>query len=79
MVLSPVAASLLTRSILVSGEIEDFSFWSPSRGPTSTILTWSAGLLDDTEKHRLLRALGILGSLKGRMKPDIVIFGRLDA
>lgn len=78
MVLSPVAASLLTRSILVSGEIEDFSFWSPSLGPTSTILTWSAGLLEVDEKHRRLRARGILGSLKGRMKPDIVRFERLD-
>ena len=70
-VLRPVAASLLTRSIFVSGEIEDFSFWSPSRGPTSTIRTWSANVLDVAEKHRLLRALGILWCLNGRTIPDM--------
>lgn len=39
MVVSPVFASLSIRSILVASGMAVFSFWRPSRGPTSTILT----------------------------------------
>lgn len=35
----PVSERRLMNSILVSAGITDFSFWRPSRGPTSTILT----------------------------------------
>jgi hypothetical protein len=34
--------------------------------------TWSADVLEVTEKHRLLRARGILGCLNGRTIPDIL-------
>lgn len=44
MVVKPVLASLSTSSILVANGIVFFSFCSPSRGPTSTMRTWSARL-----------------------------------
>ena len=60
-----MSSTFLLRSMIF------FSFWSPSRGPTSTIRTWSANVLDVAEKHRLLRALGILWCLNGRTIPDM--------
>lgn len=45
MVVNPVLASLSTSSILVARGTVCFSFCSPSRGPTSTMRTWSARLL----------------------------------
>jgi len=41
MVRTPVFASLSTSSIFVANEIDAFSFWRPSLGPTSTIRTKS--------------------------------------
>lgn len=52
MVSSPVFASRLTSSILVSGEMLVFSFCSPSLGPTSTMRTWSANARGVVEKAR---------------------------
>lgn len=40
MLVSPVRASRSMSSIFVANGIVAFSFWSPSRGPTSTIRTW---------------------------------------
>ena len=44
MVVKPVLASLSISSILVANGIVFFSFCNPSRGPTSTMRTWSARL-----------------------------------
>ena len=52
MVSTPVPASLLTSSILVAAGILVFSFCSPSLGPTSIILTWSANAFLVLEKVR---------------------------
>lgn len=52
MVVRPVRASLLTKSIFVSAGMLLFSFWSPSLGPTSMILTWSARGRGDMENDR---------------------------
>jgi hypothetical protein len=38
--------------------------------------TWSADVLAVSEKHRLLRARGILGCLNGRTIPDILVAAR---
>ena len=40
----PASASLLMSSTLISVGMMDFSFWSPSRGPTSTIRTTDSDL-----------------------------------
>lgn len=52
MVWSPVLASRRTSSILVSTEMLLFSFCKPSRGPTSTMRTWSARLRLDVASER---------------------------
>lgn len=44
MVAKPVPASLSTNSIFVARGTVCFSFCSPSRGPTSTMRTWSVRL-----------------------------------
>lgn len=44
MVVKPVFASLSTKSIFVASGTVCFSFCNPSRGPTSTMRTWSARL-----------------------------------
>src|SRR5450830_357563 len=43
--MKPAAVSLLTSSILTSAEMVSFSFCKPSRGPTSTILTFFGKLM----------------------------------
>ncbi len=43
MVVTPVLANLCIRSSFVLSCIAFFSFWSPSRGPTSTIRTRVSG------------------------------------
>ncbi len=43
MVVSPVLARRVIRSSLVASEMGRFSFWRPSRGPTSTSLTRRSG------------------------------------
>jgi hypothetical protein len=55
MVVTPVLASLRISSIFVSMGIDFFSFCSPSRGPTSTIRTWSEANRDSVERKRLER------------------------
>jgi hypothetical protein len=52
-VVNPVFASLSTSSIFVARGIVCFSFCNPSRGPTSTMRTWSARL-DAAEANVLL-------------------------
>jgi hypothetical protein len=55
-------------SIFVSSEIVLFSFCKPSRGPTSTILTWSATRrVEDENQHRSCRLNA------GRSRADVLI------
>ncbi len=60
MVVTPVLASRSMRSILVANGMVFLSFCSPSRGPTSTILTRlekeGAGVSEAVAKHRRPRA-----------------------
>lgn len=65
MIFVPAAPSLLMSSIFVSGGMTDFSFCSPSRGPTSTIRTKFSGRLVDVARERL-RVAGEVTDLRGR-------------
>lgn len=56
MIFVPAAPSLSMSSIFVSGGITDFSFCSPSRGPTSTTRTKLSGGLVDVARERLRTA-----------------------
>lgn len=53
MVVTPVLANLWISSILVSIGMDFFSFCSPSRGPTSTMRTWSEANRDSVAKRRV--------------------------
>jgi hypothetical protein len=58
MVSIPVAASRLTSSILVSTGMLVFSFCRPSRGPTSTMRTWSLATYARGEMEKVRRPAG---------------------
>src|SRR5690606_17331527 len=51
MVRSPVADSLSTSATLSAVLIIDFSFCSPSRGPTSTMRTWDGMAMSGLQRH----------------------------
>ena len=72
MVCTPVCANRRMSSSFVSSGIVLFSFCRPSRGPTSTILTWSAAVLLDVLKL-LQSCLRRTGETRGTMSTGLFV------
>jgi hypothetical protein len=79
MVVTPVLANLSISSIFVSSAIVFFSFWSPSRGPTSTILTRLSKVCCAADgsvavaKVRTLRGGILLGKYRAIGRKDFIL------